>query len=686
MEAQAATQLPSLPQVLIDLLDAIRVENADTAVLAGIVHNDAAICARLIEAANSSFYGRPKRCETAERAIHSLGTDAVTTIVITASIKQFYSAFGEEHRTFLADFWRRSLLVAKLASTLATLTRYELPEEAYLGGILAGVGRLALLLRGGERYIALHGGVETPQSLLAGENAMFGQDHVSLGADLFAEWQLSDDLVGAIRKQFCTAAEISNEPALAKLLNVATALVENEMVSDDALEKTHRLFNLNESLVLTIRRRVQSEVADLSACLGISIGQQEDGQLESRFDAASIEIGRRLDSVGTMKPISAGLWQARSEAGLREAINRALLLTLGIERSALCLLDDGSHLVADVKGIDGLSILPMVVGDSLTANALIERAPRGSGDDRSALSAVERQLLDWSGKKSFCAWPLISDSQPLGVLLIFGEPWSSNKVLENPGPLKVVCDEIGRFVAANRKVAEPVDIAQETDPAFQLEMEEAVARSANPAAIVNKYLEELRAGMDSLRGDEYDILKEEIERVGQVLLRLRSLDVKEELAPTFDLNAVITATVDIFRRAIFLSRGIEIRLELDPEAPRLGVDAAALRQILSNLLSNAGEAMPDGGLITVRTEAAVYLAGAEYVDVTVRDNGPGIPPEIKRHLFKPMTSPKGADHAGLGLSIVKQLVDEMQGSIMCRSHGGADSGTEFQVLLPIPAA
>ena len=94
---KAIDQLPSLPQVLVQILDAIHSDNADYQHIAGIIRHDSAVAARLIAVANSSYFGRAKQCESIERALLFLGTDAVKTIVITASIKQFFNHFNQRH-------------------------------------------------------------------------------------------------------------------------------------------------------------------------------------------------------------------------------------------------------------------------------------------------------------------------------------------------------------------------------------------------------------------------------------------------------------------------------------------------------------------------------------------------------------------------------------------------------------
>jgi signal transduction histidine kinase len=73
-----------------------------------------------------------------------------------------------------------------------------------------------------------------------------------------------------------------------------------------------------------------------------------------------------------------------------------------------------------------------------------------------------------------------------------------------------------------------------------------------------------------------------------------------------------------------------------------------------------------------------------YVEITIKDDGPGIPEEIKLRLFEPFATTKNDNHSGLGLSIVHSLVKTLKGTISCESAVG--KGTTFVVALPIDAS
>ena len=119
---------------------------------------------------------------------------------------------------------------------------------------------------------------------------------------------------------------------------------------------------------------------------------------------------------------------------------------------------------------------------------------------------------------------------------------------------------------------------------------------------------------------------------------------------------------------------------LPDQAAQIEGGADTLKQILVNLLKNAVEAVPDGGEIEIANNGQVNQDGRLYVELHVRDTGPGLPTEVLANLFSPVRSGKGGEHRGLGLSIVHGLVKKMQGMIICRSD---QKGTTFEILLPV---
>lgn len=138
-----------------------------------------------------------------------------------------------------------------------------------------------------------------------------------------------------------------------------------------------------------------------------------------------------------------------------------------------------------------------------------------------------------------------------------------------------------------------------------------------------------------------------------------------------DLNAVTAQAVELYRPR---ANGVAIEMALAPTLPPVSADKDLLGRALGNLISNALDAMPEGGRLAVRT-----AAGPGVVTVEVEDTGPGLTEEQKTRLFTPYyTTKKGG--TGLGLAIVQGIVSDHGGRIQVRSEPGA--GTSFTLVLP----
>ncbi|GAF92334.1 unnamed protein product, partial [marine sediment metagenome] len=121
---------------------------------------------------------------------------------------------------------------------------------------------------------------------------------------------------------------------------------------------------------------------------------------------------------------------------------------------------------------------------------------------------------------------------------------------------------------------------------------------------------------------------------------------------------------------------INIKEELGKLPPLSGI-RSELIEVLTNFIFNALEAMPQGGEITIRTEAK-----ENEVLLYFTDGGQGIPDTIKRRIFDPFFTTKGHKALGLGLSVCYGIIKRHEGKIKVESTEG--KGTTFTISIPIP--
>lgn len=199
-----------------------------------------------------------------------------------------------------------------------------------------------------------------------------------------------------------------------------------------------------------------------------------------------------------------------------------------------------------------------------------------------------------------------------------------------------------------------------------------------------------------VQSDEFGLrriktIEDAAKRAGLMVSKLLSFARKEslELVPT-DLNMVVMDTMELLGRA-FIDRNITLRVRTEPELPAVSGDSIHLEQVITNLVMNAMDAMPGGGMLTITTSTLdtdapspsmrPFLRRGKYVVLTVEDTGTGIAPDVRSRIFEPFFTTKPAGKGtGLGLAMVYGIVKSHQGEILVRSEPGV--GTVFEIYFP----
>ena len=127
-------------------------------------------------------------------------------------------------------------------------------------------------------------------------------------------------------------------------------------------------------------------------------------------------------------------------------------------------------------------------------------------------------------------------------------------------------------------------------------------------------------------------------------------------------------------------RGVTTSVRLDGQIPEVSIDPTGIKRAILNLVTNGVEACPRQGHVQV--SAATDGPGTQ-LRISVEDDGPGMPEDVKEHLFEPFFTTKGSSGTGLGLALVRKVVEEHKGSVKVRSQLG--HGTAFHISIPVAA-
>jgi two-component system NtrC family sensor kinase len=181
--------------------------------------------------------------------------------------------------------------------------------------------------------------------------------------------------------------------------------------------------------------------------------------------------------------------------------------------------------------------------------------------------------------------------------------------------------------------------------------------------------------------ESLDLIASESMRCGDLLKNLLSFSRTSPMNLSLsDLNTVVTRTIRLVEHKAVMS-GVLLQVDLERTLPPVQCDAAQIEQVALALVINAIDAMPHGGNLWVSTRT---LPEGEQVELQVRDDGVGIPPEILPQIFDPFTTTKEVGKGvGLGLAVSKGIVERHGGRIEVASELG--KGTTFQIILPVRA-
>ena len=442
---------------------------------------------------------------------------------------------------------------------------------------------------------------------------------------------------------------------------------------------------LAAALLAAVALRPLEAIGQQLERLTLTHGQTEDAEVPEISDKL-LEDPKSVDAVGR---VNLTIDRLGREMRSREAGYTALQANLN---QMLDTLRDGVMLVApDRRAV-------------MISDAVAHFLERPDGEGPPAVDEMVGMRLD----------EIFSRTTRLGaaVLTAFerGAQISAETVtLEDGRQVQISLDRIGDGRSGNGRGPERQEFGtlltlRDTGTALELEQELEVSRRLaaigsltanvghevkNPINAMVVHLELLRSKLATGQLEResaqkhVDILADEMHRLDRVVQTLADFSRPMQLElHEHDLRRVVQQTIEL-AEAEFTGRGVTIEKELAPAPVTVRVDAELLRQALLNLLLNAMQAMPDGGVVRIAVRRDQRIAMVE-----VTDNGVGIPAHLLPRIFDLYftTKPKGS---GIGLAMTYRIVKLHGGTMDVRSEadpGSANRGTTFMLRIPVSAA
>ncbi len=691
-------KLPSLPHVLLQLLDICNNESLSFSKLANILRQDPGLYAQFYSACHrnscDNFNNEQTASHSVEQTLKQLGINAIKSIAVTATVHQFFSRTSLERTDFLKQHWQHSLYCAIVAESIAEQYGYSNPDEAYTTGLLHDIGQLVLEATYPDKYTITFAQLSEDDYFHTLERDEFDTTHQQVGAQLLKQHGANSFICDAVLYHHEKLDYILDAHPLVKIVNLANSLTSNHFKEEDqgVFDAAEQLLGLDKPVLLEMLAKAHKRTRKIAKQIDIRLHTDGmDGETSQQHNAADefkqTQLAEQVRNIALLDGIHQHLSRSESEHALLNIISQHIGLLFGINQCLLFLYDEKSNRVNAIASdnlpqqLTDLSI-PLKEGRSLVTDALLAgKFAHSLENDKNQLSIIDRQLIGITDREDIICLPMIKDNAAIGTLILGINKSQYDDLMKQLPLLTRFVNEVAHTISVkNSTVKSTLNDDQQIDQLEQ-KIKEVLHEVRNPLSIMNNYLSVLGYKLESDKPAQEDVqtIKSEIDRISQILSRLTTIEPTENETSLIDINEIVTDLTRVFENSLFASKHIQIALDLDSRINPLQSNANALKQIYTNLIKNAVEALPANGQLMVYTQDYVNVDGKEHIELSVSDDGPGIDTEILPRLFSPVETTKGGDHAGLGLTIVKNLVNELHGSISCRS---SDKGTSFHILLP----
>lgn len=580
--------------------------------------------------------------------------DQLRRLALQASIDFLTASMDADWDAVQQHLYGRHRLGALLCGWLAEERGENFTDQAEFAGLLVGLGPWLEFAAAPQRYLEALPTTSGPTSVLADDI-----DRNQLEMMQLESYWLPAEMQTALRHYQDDWSTLIDAPAFVRIVKGAVAVIDDAGV----IAETARELQVDEQ-----RLRTWLEGQSMR-----NIQMQQEGAADRQL--LRRELGIRLQSAAT----------AGSHEDVQNLIRQSARQLPGCSDVRILASDGGSELV------------PVVISDPQLSNVSISWQRGSSAVSRTAREGITLQTANMDVTRWLYVNPTALDAQLTfamnvdGLLCVyFEEEGLSSATRHRVLVLGMSSEGLARLAEEQWRLSGFVALAKtllaEDTPSSggnsQQRIREAVHEARNPLTAITNMLYLLGDRFEDASDEAglLNLINTEVKHLQQTLETL-SRPEEETRSEMADLPEIINSVASIWREnARHAGSEVDILTALDPSLGKVELHAQKLRQILINLIKNAVEAQPEGGRVEVIAKDSVNFDGKLMFAIDVKDEGPGLPDEVRQGLYKVAISHKQPGQRGVGLMIVRKLVAELEGHLFCETEPGA--GTLFRLLLP----
>lgn len=704
---ETSKQLPSLPHILLKLIETCNKKDAKIKEISLIISKDSSLSAKVMALVNSAYHHLPQKVASIEQALILLGIDTVKNIAISASIKNVFNIAKAQKDFDLKGFWRHSLMCAILSKSIAIKTGYSSPEEAFLAGLVHDIGKLVLWINFTEQYKDIAESCSNNIDLLLAREIQLGASHPEVGAWLIRQWKLKSFISDAVLYHHEPVARIFHAPPLIKIVYIANIMSAEENQGNKVnFELAREIFGFSDEELEELNSNAREEIEHVAQFLGVDLSLKESTEkiVYDRDLKVRENLAREVEEATLLQGTLQNLLKAYDEGAILRVISEALQVLFDLKTVLFFLYDQEKNALIGRSGrkdstfnlLDGIQV-PFQNGKTLLIDSLKEGNPTDSFSyfKKHPPTIIDELVIRLTGMDGVMIIPMSVKEQYIGIIIVGINESRLSYMQDNLKTLSMIGNQTAIALYADylRQNQAKLILDQRLKDASTI-ARKVVHEVNTPLSIIKSYtkiLEKKFVGRN-IDFEELKIINEEINRIVNLLHGLYDFSkIKIQKINAIDINRLLSEVVKVFKKTLLISTDIDIHLNLWHSLPLVNTDGDKLKQVFINLIQNSVESMSKAGNLYITTKYVSnkpkddFLKGLgntmEFVEIYFIDDGPGIPVEIQSRLFDPFVSSKGEKHSGLGLSIVYNIIKELKGNISFKSDG--KNGTEFKVILPV---
>ncbi|MEE9402319.1 MAG: HDOD domain-containing protein [Desulfobacteria bacterium] len=424
---ETSKNLPTLPHILLKLIEACNMEQNTIKDISRIITNDVSLSARLMRLVNSVYYGLPNRVVSINHALVLLGTNTVKNIAVSASVYQTFDHAKDSSLFRLKPFWWHSIMCATLSKLIAGKTSYPAPDEAFLSGLLHDIGKLVLWVNFPKKYAEiLQSYRDKPDLLLAGETRL-GATHCEVGAWMINRWNLQSFMADAVRYHHEQVHRVLDALPLVKIIFVSNALCSEATEGTDTGFKTaNEILGFARPDVEELISLAREQTKEVAESLDIEVEPPDASALEQ--DAVKQEdLVRAVRDISLLQGTLQNLLEAHDEESILKVVKQGLQVLFDVHNVLFFLYDQERDALVGKAGIEpGQDVLikelviPIQRNKSLLTKSLSQGTPLDSFGrlTKTDLSIMDDQLVRFLGKDGMLCLPMVSRGAKVGVMVL----------------------------------------------------------------------------------------------------------------------------------------------------------------------------------------------------------------------------------------------------------------------------